>query len=286
MNHRLLRATAVPSWPSYAGNSFFVGTSVRRGIAVYVDPSLGEPAMQNARDLVADADRVADDNDAIFGTVGSPVSVILFALGGKSDGTGGADHAACNYATGGAIEVCVSFGNAPRVSALFEAELSECSMGGNLCGRSTGEALSRWCAAQVGANALADFSTAPAWAAAGLPDFVDKTDGTDQDPVSTGCGMAFLSWLQSLGYPLSQIAPAMVTLGDAGTLAQLYSALSGKRATAALPAFLAAVKALPGIDNDDPFKALGGASKSARKTMPGSGQRVAASPGARKAARR
>jgi len=33
-----------------------------------------------------------------------------------------------------------------------------CSMGGNLCGVSTGEALSRWCAVVVGNNALADFA--------------------------------------------------------------------------------------------------------------------------------
>src|SRR6266852_1793850 len=91
-------------------------------------------------------------------------------------GTGGADHNACDYITGGAIEVCASYGNAARESALFEAELSECSMGGNLCGQSTGEALSRWCAAIVGNNALADFATAPSWAQSSMPDFVNKTD--------------------------------------------------------------------------------------------------------------
>jgi hypothetical protein len=31
-------------------------------------------------------------NDAIFGTTGGPVSAIVFALGGATDGTGGADH--------------------------------------------------------------------------------------------------------------------------------------------------------------------------------------------------
>jgi len=253
MNHPLLRATAAPAWPSYQGTAFFAGMSPRRRVAVYVDPSLGEPAMQNARDLLADADRVADGNDAIFGTPGAPVSVILFALGGKTDGTGGADHNACNYTEGGAIEVCVAFGNGQRVSALFEAELSECSMGGNLCGQSTGEALSRWCAAELGNNALADFATAPSWAQSGMPDFVNRTDGTDQNPVSTGCGMAFLSWLQHLGYPLQRIAPAMVTLGTGGTLAQLYATLSGKGAGTALPAFLAAVKGLGRVDSDDPF---------------------------------
>jgi len=115
-----------------------------------VDPSLGAAALQNARDLIGDADRVAVANDAIFGTTGEPVNVIVFALDGKTDGTGGADHMGCDHTTGADIEVCASFGNAVCVSALFEAELSECSKGGRLCGLSTGEALSRWCAAVIG----------------------------------------------------------------------------------------------------------------------------------------
>ena len=32
-------------------------------------------------------------------------------------------------------------------------------MNGNLCGLSTGEALSRWCAMLIGDNALADFAS-------------------------------------------------------------------------------------------------------------------------------
>jgi hypothetical protein len=167
---------------------------------VYVDPSLGQQGLQNAQDLVNDANRVATANDAIFASVGGPVSVIVFALNGATDGTGGADHMGCDYTSGNAIEVDASFGNSQRVSALFEAELSECSMGGNLCGLSTGEALSRWCAAVVGSNALSDFATAPTWAADGMQDYVDQTDPTDQNPDSTGCGMAFLSWLMSQGH--------------------------------------------------------------------------------------
>ena len=77
------------------------------------------------------------------------------------------------------------------VSALFEAELSECSMGGNLCGVSTGEALSRWCAAVISNNALSDFATAPQWAQDGEPDYVNQTDPTDQSADSTGCGISF-----------------------------------------------------------------------------------------------
>jgi hypothetical protein len=243
-----------PQWPSYQGTSQFVGTSPSGRVTVYVDPTLGAPALQNAQDLVNDADRVPNANDAIFGTTGGAVSVIVFALGGATDGTGGADHGGCDYNTGNAIEVCASFGNSARVSALFEAELSECSMGGNLCGVSTGEALSRWCAAQISNNALSDFATAPTWAQDGMPDFVDKTDPTDQNADSTGCGMAFLSWMMSQRYNLAKIAQAMVALGASGTLAQLYAQLTSSPANNAWPAFQAAVQALPnGVTSDDPF---------------------------------
>jgi hypothetical protein len=243
-----------PQWPSYQGTSQFVGTSPSGRVTVYVDPTLGAAGLQNAQDLVNDADRVANANDAIFGTTGGAVSVIVFALGGATDGTGGADHGGCDYTTGNAIEVCASFGNSARVSALFEAELSECSMGGNLCGVSTGEALSRWCAAQISNNALSDFATAPTWAQDGMPDFVDTTDPTDQNADSTGCGMAFLSWMISQGYSLDKTAPAMVLLGADGTLAQLYANLTSSPASNAWSAFQAAVQALPnGVTSDDPF---------------------------------
>jgi hypothetical protein len=239
-------------------------------VTVYVDPSLGQPALQNAQDLLNDADRVATANDSIFGTTGGPVSVIVFALGNATDGTGGADHMGCDYTTGAAIECDASFGNSARVSSLFEAELSECSMNGNLCGESTGEALSRWCAAVVGRNALADFATAPQWVQDGMPNFVDQTNNTDQNPDSTGCGMAFLSWMIGQGYGLEKIAPAMVALGDAGTLAQLYAGLTGDSAGNAWTNFQNAIQNLPNgaasITSDDPFNGLAQPLQMARVT--------------------
>jgi hypothetical protein len=245
---------AAPQWPSFQGNSQFVGTSPSGRVTVYVDQTLGDPALQNAQDLVNDADRVATANDAIFGTTGGPVSVIVFALGNATDGTGGADHMGCDYTSGAAIEVCASFGNSARVSALFEAELSECSMGGNLCGVSTGEALSRWCANVIGNNALSDFTTAPQWVQDGMPDYVNQTDPSDQDGDSIGCGMAFLSWLMSQGSSLGNIAQGLVALGAGGTLAQLYANLTSNPAANAWPNFQAAVQALSnGISTDDPF---------------------------------
>jgi hypothetical protein len=253
-----------PAWPSFKGQSQLVGTSSSGKVTVYVDSTLGAQGLQNAHDLLADADRVVNANNAIFGTPGGPVNVIVFALGGNTDGSGGADHMGCDYTSGANIEACASFGNSARVSALFEAELSECSMGGNLCGRSTGEGLSRWCAAEISNNALSDFATAPQWDQDGRPNYVDKTDPTDQDADSTGCTMAFLSWLMSQGHALDKIAPAMVSLGDSGTLAQLYSHLTGNPASSAWQAFQAAVQSLHnGITDDDPF---GGASHADKLT--------------------
>jgi hypothetical protein len=231
-------------------------------VTVYVDPTLGPAGLQNAQDLVDDADRVVAANDVIFGPTDGPVSVIIFALDGQTDGTGGADHMGCDFTTGAAIEVCASFGSPARVSGLFEAEFSECCMNGDLCGVSTGEALSRWCAAVISNNALSDFTTAPTWYQDGTPNYVDQTDPTDQDADSTGCGMAFLSWLMSQGHGLDAIAKAMVALGDNGTLAQLYADLTGDNAGNAWSKFMAAVQALPGgVTDDDPF---GGAAQPAQ----------------------
>lgn len=254
------RATAAsvraPAWPSYTGTPLLVGTSAS-GVSVYVDRSLDSLGLQNAVDLLAAADRVMAQNNDIFGITGGPVDVIVFAIGGQTDGTGGADHDGCDFVTGGAIEADASYGDSACVIALFEAELSECAMNGQLCGLSTGEALSRWCAALVGANALSDFATAPTWAQDGMPNWVDQTEGTDEEPDSIGCGMAFLSWVLAQGYSLSLIAQTMVGLGDTGTLAGLYGELTGWDPRTAWPDFTSSVNALAeGVTSDDPFGAL------------------------------
>lgn len=246
-----------PAWPEFTGQATYVGTSPSGRVAVYVDPTLGPQGLQNATDLCNDADRIVAQNDSFFASSDGSVAVIVYAIGGATDGTGGADHATCDYVTGNAIEVCASFGASIRCSALFEAELSECNMGGNVCGESTGEGLSRWCAAAVSSNALADFATAPTWAADGMANFVDATDPTDQNADAIGCTMAFLSWLLATGYTLAQIAQGMIALGDSGTLCELYANLTGDDAANAWAKFQAAVNALPfGVVSDDPFGGL------------------------------
>jgi hypothetical protein len=250
---RAVAAAAAPAWPTFKGTATVVGTS-SNGVTVYVDEALGSQGMQDAQSLLSSADTVVAQNNAIFGITGGPVDVIVYAIGGATDGTGGADHGGCDFTTGNAIEVDASYGSPEREVALFEAELSECAMNGSLCGYSNGEALSRWCAAVVSSNALADFATAPAWAQAGMPNWVDQTEQTDQDAVSTGCGMAFISWLLSQGHDLPQIAQATVALGDSGTLAGLYGQLTGDAAANAWSKFQAAVQSLPGgVTSDDPF---------------------------------
>lgn len=246
-----------PVWPSYTGESQFVGKT-SDGITVWVDPTLQSAGLDNASALLADADRIVDINDTIFGLtlpLPAPVNVIVFAIGGATDGTGGADHMACGFSQGGNIEVCASFGANDRVSSLFMAELSECAMGGNLCGLSTGEALSRWCAMVVANNALGDFASAPSWWAAGMPDYVTKIDPTDQDQLSIGCGMAFISWLLSEGASLMTIAKAMVKLGDAGTFAALYEEVGLGKATDAWGNFMSALNGKV-VSSDDPFNAI------------------------------
>ena len=248
---------AQPNWPSFTGQAALVGTSPSGRVTVYVDPTLGEPGRQNAQDLLADADRVVQANDHFFGTTSGSVNVIIFALNGPTDGTGGADHASCDYVAGNNLEVDAAFGNSARVSGLFEAELSECNMGGNLCGVSTGEALSRWCAASVSNNALGDFATAPTWFNDNMPDFVSQTDPTDQNAVSTGCGMAFISWLLSQNFTLATIAQGLVPLGANGTFAQLYGNLTNNDPSTAFLTFKGAIQALNApVSSDDPFGAM------------------------------
>jgi hypothetical protein len=247
-------APSEPSWPSFPGGATFVGSTSDARVSVWYDASLGAPGLANAQALLADAPRIVTANDGIFGKPSGHTDVVVFALGGATDGTGGADHLACDYVSGAQIEVCASFGSNARVSALYEAELSECSMGGNLCGESTGEALSRRAALTVAGDVLEDFASAPTWQQDGEADWVNKTENTDQDYDSIGCGMAFLSYLGSLGHTLPQIAQEMVKLGDGGTLAQLYAALGNTGN--AFTTFQAAVKKLGTITNDDPFGSL------------------------------
>jgi hypothetical protein len=259
---------AQPIWPTFTGVATLVGSSPSGKVTVYYDATLGAPGLANAQDLIASADAIVVANNATFHSEGGKVNVIIFALNGKTNGQGGADHLACDYVTGQNLEVDADFGEPKRVHALFEAELSECSMNNFLCGLSTGEALSRWCAYKIAGNVLPDYATAKLWLIFGTPDYVSHTAQTDRDAYSTGCGVVTLSWFQSktmgLGFPLDVIAPKMVALGNAGTFADIYAELTGKPKTDAYPELKKAITAAGGEYKlagskygDDVFNALG-----------------------------
>ena len=133
---------------------------------------------------------------------------------------------------------------------LYVAELSESFMGpqnkGWSCGWSNGEALSRFCAEQATpAGTLSGFATGPAWDQAGRPDWISKTEQTDGDDVSTGCGIVYIYWMLSLGF-----SAAKVTQAGGATLSANYKALTGK--DNAYTDVLAALKGVT-ISSDNPF---------------------------------
>jgi len=134
--------------------------------------------------------------------------------------------------------------------ALYVAELSESFMGpqnlGWNCGYSNGEALSRFCAEQETPNGTLDaFATGPAWDQAGRPDWISTTEKTDQDPVSTGCGIVYVYWMRSLGFLIPQIVQA-----GGATFSANCQRLTGKKT-----AYQDLIAALLGmtITSDNPF---------------------------------
>jgi hypothetical protein len=224
-------------------------------VTVYYDPALGDAGLGIARQLLSDATTPYDDMQAFFATAGAKVDVVIAPLSSAHDGSGGAYHYGCDFTSGGVLYLDAAF--AAKVVdplsleiALYVAELSECFMGaqnrGWGCGSSNGEGLSRFCAEnETTLQTLQQYYTAPAWAQAGFPDWVSKTEQTDSDAVSTGCAVAYLYWMRSLGQSVTQIAGA-----GGATLAANYQTLTGKTT-----AYADLRNALVGVNvtSDNPF---------------------------------
>jgi hypothetical protein len=178
-------------------------------------------------------------------------------------GNQGASHASC-LAT---ALTCDAFtgGDADLIRSLVVAEADEVFMANqNLgwnCGASNGEALSRVLAAEVYPNELTPpalgggtFATGPSWLdSPNRPNFVDRTDPTDINFVSTGCGTLFINWLRfQLGYTLNAIVQA-----SGATLADTHRNLSGRSDGWQQFSALMTAKFPPGqpsaVTNDNPF---------------------------------
>ena len=227
---------------------------VAGNVTVFYDPDLGSPGLSLANQTLGSMTGPYQDMERFFGITGGPVSVVLAPLSGNNDGSGGAYHYGCDFTAGGVLYLDATFASAdppPLEIALYVAELSESFMGpqggGWNCGFSNGEGLSRFCAEQETSLAtLRDYATGPAWAQAGFPDWVTKTEQTDGDSVSTGCAVVYLYWMLSSGFTIPQIVQA-----GGATLSANYRALTGK--TSAYADLVATVRNLV-VNSDNPFQ--------------------------------
>lgn len=227
------------------------------GVTVAYDPGLGDRGAAQAAALLQAAGALYQQMENDFAIVGGTVTAVVAPLSPVHDGSGGGYHYGCDFAAGGVLYLDATFASttvdpAALLAGLFVAELSESFMGprggGWGCGYSNGEGLSRLLAEQATApGTLAAYATGPAWADAGFPDWVSKTEQTDQNPISTGCAVVCLYWLLSLGCTVPQIIQAS---GD--TLADNYRVLTGR--DTAYADLLGAVRSLT-IRSDNPFGA-------------------------------
>jgi len=198
---------------------------------VYYDPSLGPTGKSCADGVLATCETDYAQTSAWFGGSDSPtlpVNVIIAALDPSGQGGGGAFHYGCS-----AVDLYCDVKTVPSLDIdytrmLVVAELVEVfEVAQNVgwdCGQSHGEGLSRVLATALYPAQLNGYTTAAAWLdTPDRPDWVTTTNPTDQDPVSNGCAVLFLNYLNTqLGYSWAQIAQA-----GAPTLAQTYTNLTG-----------------------------------------------------------
>jgi hypothetical protein len=198
--------------------------------AVYWDPTLGPNGKSCADGILATCENDYAQTAAWFGidVPMLPINVIIAALDTAGQGSGGAYHYGCD-----AVDLYCDLKNVPSVDIdytrmLLVAELVEvfeAAQGtGWDCGASNGEGLSRVLATALYPAELDGYTTAAAWLDSDRPDWVGKTNATDQDPISNGCAVLFLNYLNTqLGYGWDQIVKA-----GASTLGQIYTNLTGK----------------------------------------------------------
>jgi len=269
---RVIRKHSVPLWqrrtrPVHADGSFdfptqSVGTTKWTGqdggpVTVYFDPSLPDDAQSKAQDILSRMDDLMAYLDQVFAVQGKAGNVIIAAVNGATDGSGGAYHYDCGFDSdtpGGSDWYEDYSSDTVEIFGLVMAEVSESYMGlqgkGWNCGGSGGEGLSRFLAEIVsgGPNgSLAAYATGPSYDGS---NWIDQDQGTDQDYPSIGCSILYLWWMVSQGYTPAQICQA----GEPdGTLASNWGLLTGKDKSGAWPAFQQAIQAVGQINSDNPW---------------------------------
>jgi hypothetical protein len=263
--HRVLMPTRPTAWrvamPKIGGVfDYPVAPIGKVGLAsIYYDTTLGAAGKLLAQQVYHLMPQAIVKCELDFGQACRSFNVIIAGLDSEHDGQGGAYHYGCDFATGRTIYADAAFGNPLMTLGLVVAELTECQMGqqgkGWGCGYSNGEALSRVLAELMSGGptgALAAYASVPSWDQAGRPDWISRTEGTDQDYVSIGCGVAYIYWMLSCGFSIQRIIAAA-----GATLAANYLALAGSNRSSQTPymAFMVAMARFPrgSITTDNPF---------------------------------
>jgi hypothetical protein len=130
------------------------------------------------------------------------LNIVIAALDPTQGGSGGAYHHSCSdetlyidVKTKPALDT--DYTNSLIVSQAVDVFGAAQNKGWN-CGFSSGAALKRVLAATLYPAELKDYATAAAWLdTADRPDWVNKNNPTDIDPVSNGCEVLFLNYMHT-----------------------------------------------------------------------------------------
>ena len=181
-------------------------------------PALADGVLQNCE---ADYAKLV----GFFGAAAAPRNLNVIIAGG----IGGAYHYGCSATDLFCDGITSPAPDVDHTRMLVIAELVEVfealQAAGWDCGASNDEGLSRVLATELYPDALNGFATAAVWLdTADRPDFVNNTDPTDTNFVSTGCAVLFLNWLRyQLNFQWSDTVAA-----GALTLGQTYTKLTGR----------------------------------------------------------
>jgi len=203
---------------------------------VYYSRPLGTVGQRIAGAVLSVCERDYARISRIFGVAtpaGLPINIILADLSPARAYHYGNDATTlyCGVKTTPAVVPAFSsFLALTQLVEVFEASQGQ----GWDCGASNGEGLSRVLATERYPRQIMGFATAAAWLNEGRPDFVNRTDPTDRNPISTGCAVLFLNYLRhQLNYRWRDIVAA------AGpTLSMTYLRLTGD-ASNPFPSFAA-----------------------------------------------
>ena len=247
---------AVPGVGDVGNNPNYIHRGSTAHFVVFYDSALGSAG-------ASAADAVLGKCEADFNTLrgwfsNTTPGSLPFNVYITTD-TNGASHASCSSTTlylGAKSTNPINNAFVLQLLIAEEDEVFEAAFGhGWDCGASNGEGLSRVLANDLypGAEPLNFVSSATWLDTPGRLDWINNSEGTDQDYVSIGCAVLFLNWMRfQLGYSWTQIIAA----GDS-TLAKTYQNLTGQTDGYAL--FMALMdrtypRGTPsGLTTDNPF---------------------------------